>query len=373
VISTGSIGLDVALGIGGVPRGRITEIYGPESSGKTTLALHVIAEAQRKGGIAAFIDAEHALDAHYASRYVARINDPSQSLSLCVCVCRSLTCRVQLLNRSIGVKIDQLLVSQPDCGEQALDIAEALVRQNKVDVVVIDSVAALVPKAELDGEMGDAHMGLQARLMSQAMRKLTGALANSNVVLVFINQIRMKIGVMFGSPEVTSGGNALKFYSSVRLDVRKVAQLKRGDEHVGTQVRVTVKKNKMAPPFREALFDIDFGTGISRTGELVDLGLTCNVLEKSGSWYAYGDKQLGQGRDKAKTTLLEDAALATEIEDKIRNTLLKPASADTHEIAAEPLGGSSDDDDNNNDDSEITSLEHEVARDTEASSDNKQL
>jgi recombination protein RecA len=294
-ISTGSIAVDHAIGIGGFPRGRVVEIYGPESSGKTTLALSVVGQAQRKGGIAAFIDAEHALDAEYAKK--------------------------------LGVDIDNLLVSQPDNGEQALEIAEMLVRSNSVDVVVIDSVAALVPKAELEGEMGDSHVGLQARLMSQALRKLTAIVSKSRTTLVFINQIREKIGVMFGNPETTTGGRALKFYSSVRIDIRRIASLKEGEEVTGSRAKVKVVKNKVAAPFRQAEFDIDYGEGISKNGELVDLGVEHKLVVKSGAWYSYGDLRLGQGRDNAKGFLRENPDLADEIEAKIREKLGLPSSA----------------------------------------------
>ncbi len=285
-ISTGSLGLDIALGIGGLPRGRVVEIYGPESSGKTTLTLHVIAEAQKKGGICAFIDAEHALDPAYA--------------------------------RKLGVNLDELLISQPDTGEQALEIADTLVRSGAVDVVVIDSVAALTPRAELEGEMGDTHVGLQARLMSQALRKLTGSISKSNCMIIFINQIRMKIGVMFGSPETTSGGNALKFYASVRLDIRRIGALKDREEVIGNQTRVKVVKNKVAPPFKQVEFDILYGEGISKVGELIDLGVTGNVVEKSGSWFSYNGTRIGQGRENARKFLLENPHLADEIEAAIR-------------------------------------------------------
>jgi recombination protein RecA len=285
-ISTGSLGLDLALGIGGLPKGRIIEIYGPESSGKTTLALHVAAEAQRKGGTCAYVDAEHALDPGYA--------------------------------RKLGVKIDDLLISQPDAGEQALEIADTLVRSGAVDVLVVDSVAALVPRAELEGEMGDAHVGLQARLMSQALRKLTASVARSNTLVIFINQIRMKIGVMFGSPETTTGGNALKFYASVRLDIRRVGQIKDRDEVVGNQTRVKVVKNKVAPPFKVIDFDIMYGEGISKMGELLDLGVKANIIEKSGSWFSYNSTRIGQGRENAKTFLREHPEMAVEIENTIR-------------------------------------------------------
>ena len=284
--STGSIGLDVALGIGGLPQGRIIEIYGPESSGKTTLALHVIAEAQKKGGICAFVDAEHALDPTYAKK--------------------------------LGVDLDELLISQPDGGEQALEITETLVRSGAVSVVVVDSVAALTPKSELEGDMGDHQVGAQARLMSQAMRKLTGAINRSNCMVIFINQIRMKIGVMFGSPETTSGGNALKFYASVRLDIRRIGALKDRDEIVGNATRVKVVKNKVAPPFKQVEFDIMYGEGISKRGELVDLGVKLGLVDKAGSWFSYGDERIGQGRENAKTFLKDHPEMALEIEDKIR-------------------------------------------------------
>jgi recombination protein RecA len=288
-ISTGSIGVDAALGVGGVPRGRIVEIFGPESSGKTTLSLHIIAEAQMTGGLAAFIDAEHALDAEYAKK--------------------------------LGVDIDNLIVSQPDSGEQALEIAEVLVRSAAIDVVVIDSVAALVPRAELEGEMGEAQMGLQARLMSQALRKLTGVVSKSKTCLIFINQIREKIGVMFGNPETTTGGRALKFYSSVRIDIRRTNQIKEGDEIVGSRVKVKVVKNKCAAPFRHAEFDVGYGEGISKTGELLDIGMEQKLIEKSGSWFSYGDVRLGQGRENAKLFIKENADLAGEIEGKVRKAL----------------------------------------------------
>jgi len=286
-ISTGSLGLDIALGVGGLPRGRVAEIFGPESSGKTTLTLHVIAEAQKAGGTAAFIDAEHALDLTYAKK--------------------------------LGVQVDDLLVSQPDTGEQALEIAETLVRSGAIDVIVVDSVAALVPRAEIEGEMGDAHMGLQARLMSQALRKLTAAISKSQTTLIFINQIRMKIGVMFGNPETTTGGNALKFYASVRLDIRRIESIKEGQEVTGSRVRVKVVKNKMAPPFKQAEFDIMFAQGISKTGELVDLGVEKKVVEKSGAWYSYQGERLGQGRDAVRDFLLSNQPLAREIEGKLRD------------------------------------------------------
>lgn len=285
-ISTGSLGLDIALGAGGVPRGRIIEIFGPESSGKTTLALHIIAEAQKAGGQAAFIDAEHALDIAYARR--------------------------------LGVKTDDLLISQPDTGEQALEITETLVRSGAVDVIVVDSVAALTPRAEIEGEMGDAHMGLQARLMSQALRKLTGAISKSATTLIFINQIRMKIGVMFGNPETTTGGNALKFYASVRLDIRKTNSIKEGEDVIGGRVKVKVVKNKIAPPFRSAEFDIMFNEGISKVGEIIDLGVEKNIIEKSGAWFSYNGTRIGQGRENVKQYLLEHSDTAYEIEQKVR-------------------------------------------------------
>jgi len=285
-VSTGSLGLDIALGIGGLPRGRIVEIYGPESSGKTTLALHTIAEAQKKGGICAFIDAEHALDPIYA--------------------------------RKLGVNIDDLLISQPDAGEQALEIADTLVRSGAIDVLVVDSVAALTPKAELDGEMGDSLPGMQARLMSQALRKLTASISKSRCMVIFINQIRMKIGVMFGNPETTTGGHALKFYASVRLDIRRIGAIKDKDEVVGNQTRVKVVKNKVAPPFRVVEFDIMYGEGISKMGELIDLGVKANIVEKSGAWFSYNGQRIGQGRENAKNFLRENTAMAQEIEQKIR-------------------------------------------------------
>ncbi len=284
--STGSLGLDIALGIGGLPMGRIVEIYGPESSGKTTLTLHCIAEQQKRGGVCAFVDAEHALDPQYA--------------------------------RKLGVDLDELLISQPDTGEQALEITDTLVRSGAVNMVVVDSVAALTPKSELEGDMGDSSVGVQARLMSQAMRKLTGSIARSNCMVIFINQIRMKIGVMFGSPETTTGGNALKFYSSVRLDIRRIGAIKDRDEVVGNQTRVKVVKNKVAPPFKQVEFDIMYGEGISKMGELLDLGVKAGVVEKSGSWFSYGDERIGQGRENAKQYLRDNSRIALEIEDKIR-------------------------------------------------------
>ncbi len=286
VIPTGTLSFDIATGVGGVPRGRVTEIYGPESSGKTTLALHVIAEAQKLGGVAAFIDAEHALDINYAGR--------------------------------LGVNVDDLLVSQPDFGEQALEIAEILIRSGAVDVIVIDSVAALVPKAEIDGNIGDAHMGLQARLMSQTMRKLTGVLNRTNTALIFINQIRMKIGVMFGNPETTTGGNALKFYSSMRVDIRKLAAIKDAQEVVGTRTKVKIVKNKVAPPFKIAEFDIIYGEGISKVGDLLDLGVSLDIIEKSGAWFSYGGERIGQGRENAKSFLKDHPEMVQEIDRKVR-------------------------------------------------------
>ena len=286
VISTGSIGLDVALGIGGLPRGRVVEVYGPESSGKTTIAIHVIAEAQKNGGICAIIDAEHAFDSAYAQK--------------------------------LGVDIDNLLISQPDYGEQALEIADRLILSGALDVVVIDSVAALVPKGELEGEMGDSKMGLQARLMSQALRKLTATISKTNTVCIFINQLREKIGIMFGNPETTTGGNALKFYASVRLDIRRISQIKDGDEAIGNHVKVKVVKNKVAPPFRSAEFDIIFGEGISKLGEIIDMGVELSIIQKSGSWFSYDSNKLGQGRDTVKDLLRDNPELANEIEKKIR-------------------------------------------------------
>lgn len=289
VISTGSIGLDVALGIGGLPRGRVVEIYGPESSGKTTIATHVIAEAQKKGGMCAFIDAEHAFDSNYAKK--------------------------------LGVDVDNLLISQPDYGEQALEIADRLILSGALDVVVIDSVAALVPKSELEGEMGDSKMGLHARLMSQALRKLTATIAKTGTICIFINQLREKIGVMFGNPETTTGGNALKFYASVRLDIRRQTQVKDGDEAIGNHVKVKVVKNKVAPPFRAAEFDIIFGEGISKTGEIIDMGTELGIIQKSGSWYSYNNDKLGQGRDAVKQLMVDNPELAKEIETKIREKI----------------------------------------------------
>jgi len=294
-VSTGSLGLDIALGIGGLPRGRVVEIYGPESSGKTTLTLQVIAEVQRAGGTAAFVDAEHALDPSYAEK--------------------------------LGVNINDLLVSQPDTGEQALEITDMLVRSSAVDVVVVDSVAALTPKAEIEGEMGEMQMGLHARLMSQALRKLTGNIKRSNTIVIFINQIRMKIGVMFGSPETTTGGNALKFYASVRLDIRRIGAIKSGEEVTGNMTRVKVVKNKVAPPFREAEFEIMYGAGISREGEIIDLGSAQGIVEKSGAWYSYKGSRIGQGKDNARTFLQQNKELAREIEDQVRAKLLPPKQA----------------------------------------------
>ncbi len=310
VIPSGSLGLDLALGIGGLPRGRIVEIYGPESSGKTTLALHAIAEAQRRGGTCAFIDAEHAMDPTYA--------------------------------RKLGVDVDNLLISQPDAGEQALEIADTLVRSGAIDVLVVDSVAALVPRAELEGEMGDSHMGLHARLMSQALRKITGSVSRSKCMLIFLNQIRMKIGVMFGNPETTTGGNALKFYASVRLEIRRIGQIKERDEVVGNQTRVKVVKNKLAPPFRQVEFDIMYGEGISKVGELLDLGVKAAVVEKSGAWFSYDSQRIGQGRENAKQFLRDNRHLADSIEVKVRehsgviaNTMLTTNDGDDDAEAAE--------------------------------------
>lgn len=299
VISTGSIGLDVALGIGGLPKGRVVEIYGPESSGKTTLTLQVIAEAQKLGGTAAFIDAEHALDPNYAEK--------------------------------LGVNVNELLVSQPDTGEQALEITDMLVRSGAIDIIVIDSVAALTPKAEIEGEMGDTHMGLQARLMSQALRKLAGNIKRSNVMVIFINQIRMKIGVMFGNPETTTGGNALKFYASVRLDIRRIGAIKKGDEIIGNQTRVKVVKNKIAPPFKQAEFEILYGHGISRLGEIIDLGVQYNIVDKAGSWYSYGDDRIGQGKENVREFLKAHPEMAEEIEGKIRAELLPKKTDDVED------------------------------------------
>jgi len=305
--STGSLGLDIALGIGGLPKGRVIEVYGPESSGKTTLALHTIAEEQKKGGICAFVDAEHALDPQYAQR--------------------------------LGVDVNELLISQPDTGEQALEITDTLVRSGAVSMIVIDSVAALTPKSELEGDMGDAQVGAQARLMSQAMRKLTGSISKTNCMVLFINQIRMKIGVMFGSPETTTGGNALKFYASVRLDIRRIGAIKDRDEVVGNATRVKVVKNKVAPPFKQVEFDIMYGEGISKVGELLDLGVKAGIIEKSGSWYSYGDERIGQGRENAKTFLKEHKQTAWDIEDKIRAAhgleFDRPADLDDKETVLE--------------------------------------
>jgi recombination protein RecA len=308
-VSTGSLGLDVALGIGGLPRGRVIEIYGPESSGKTTLTLHAVAEAQKAGGTAAFVDAEHALDPSYAEK--------------------------------LGVNMEELLVSQPDTGEQALEITDMLVRSGAVDLVVVDSVAALTPKAEIEGEMGDSHVGLQARLMSQALRKLTANIKRSNAIVIFINQIRMKIGVMFGSPETTTGGNALKFYASVRLDIRRTGAIKKGDEVIGNETKVKVVKNKVAPPFKQVMFDILYGEGVSRHGEIIDLGVQQGIIEKSGAWYSYDGNRIGQGKDNVRVFLKENADLADEIETKIRAVLLptrtvagvEPGAAPPHQEA----------------------------------------
>ncbi len=306
VVPTGSLGLDVALGVGGLPRGRVVEIYGPESSGKTTLTLQVIAEAQKLGGAAAFIDAEHALDPAYAAK--------------------------------LGVNVGELLVSQPDTGEQALEIADMLVRSAAVDIVVIDSVAALTPKAEIEGEMGDSHMGLQARLMSQALRKLTANIKRSNTLVIFINQIRMKIGVMFGNPETTTGGNALKFYSSVRLDIRRIGSIKKGEEVIGAQTRVKVVKNKVAPPFRQCEFDILYDEGISREGEMIDLGVALKIIEKSGAWYSYNKDRIGQGRDNVRQFLKENPKVAKEIDTRIREAMIqKTPAVVTTDVAAEEM------------------------------------
>jgi recombination protein RecA len=301
VVSTGSLGLDIALGVGGLPRGRVVEIYGPESSGKTTLTLQVIAEMQKIGGTAAFIDAEHALDVQYASK--------------------------------LGVNVPELLISQPDTGEQALEIADALVRSGSIDMIVIDSVAALVPKAEIEGEMGDSLPGLQARLMSQALRKLTGTIKRTNCLVIFINQIRMKIGVMFGNPETTTGGNALKFYASVRLDIRRIGSIKKNDEVIGNETRVKVVKNKVSPPFREAVFDILYGEGISRQGEVIDLGVQAKIVDKAGAWYSYNGERIGQGKDNAREFLRENPEIALEIENRIRESL---------GVSAMPAGASAD-------------------------------
>jgi recombination protein RecA len=301
-VSTGSIGLDASLGIGGLPKGRVVEIYGPESSGKTTLTLQVIAEAQKTGGTAAFVDAEHALDPAYAEK--------------------------------LGVNVDELLVSQPDTGEQALEITDMLVRSGAVDVIVVDSVAALTPKAEIEGEMGDSHMGLQARLMSQALRKLTGNIKRSNAMVIFINQIRMKIGVMFGSPETTTGGNALKFYSSVRLDIRRIGAIKKGDEVIGNQTRVKVVKNKVSPPFKQAEFEILYGEGISREGEIIEHGVNQGIIEKAGSWYSYGEDRIGQGKENVRAYLKENPEIAATIEAQIRATLMPEK-----EVAEAPEAG----------------------------------
>jgi recombination protein RecA len=300
-VSTGSLGLDLALGIGGVPKGRIIEIYGPESSGKTTLTLHVVAETQKTGGTAAFVDAEHALDPDYASK--------------------------------LGVNLDELLVSQPDTGEQALEITDMLVRSGAVDVVVVDSVAALTPKAEIEGDMGDSHVGLQARLMSQALRKLTGNIKRSNCLVIFINQIRMKIGVMFGSPETTTGGNALKFYSSVRLDIRRTGSIKRGDEVIGNETKVKVVKNKVAPPFKLAHFEILYGEGISREGELIELGVAHNIIDKAGAWYSYNGDRIGQGKENVRGFLRDNPELAEEIEQRIRAEAMPERTAPAEEAA----------------------------------------
>ena len=307
VVSTGSLGLDIALGVGGLPRGRVVEIYGPESSGKTTLTLQVIAEMQKIGGTAAFIDAEHALDIQYAGK--------------------------------LGVNVNDLLVSQPDTGEQALEIADALVRSGSIDMIVIDSVAALVPKAEIEGEMGDSLPGLQARLMSQALRKLTGTIKRTNCLVIFINQIRMKIGVMFGNPETTTGGNALKFYASVRLDIRRIGSIKKNDEVIGNETRVKVVKNKVAPPFREAIFDILYGEGISRQGEVIDLGVSAKIVDKAGAWYSYNGDRIGQGKDNAREFLRENPEIAREIENRIRESLGVNAMAEAAVGASAEVAG----------------------------------
>jgi recombination protein RecA len=307
VVSTGSLGLDIALGVGGLPRGRVVEIYGPESSGKTTLTLQVIAEMQKLGGTAAFIDAEHALDVQYAGK--------------------------------LGVNVPELLISQPDTGEQALEIADALVRSGSIDMIVIDSVAALVPKAEIEGEMGDSLPGLQARLMSQALRKLTGTIKRTNCLVIFINQIRMKIGVMFGNPETTTGGNALKFYSSVRLDIRRIGSIKKNDEVIGNETRVKVVKNKVSPPFREAIFDILYGEGISRQGEIIDLGVQAKLVDKAGAWYSYNGDRIGQGKDNAREFLRENPDIAREIENKIRESLGVAALGEAVVAGAETADG----------------------------------
>lgn len=305
VVSTGSLGLDIALGVGGLPRGRVVEIYGPESSGKTTLTLQVIAELQKLGGTAAFIDAEHALDVQYASK--------------------------------LGVNVPELLISQPDTGEQALEITDALVRSGSIDMIVIDSVAALVPKAEIEGEMGDSLPGLQARLMSQALRKLTGTIKRTNCLVIFINQIRMKIGVMFGNPETTTGGNALKFYASVRLDIRRIGSIKKNDEVIGNETRVKVVKNKVSPPFREAIFDILYGEGISRQGEIIDLGVQAKIVDKAGAWYSYNGEKIGQGKDNAREFLRENPEIAREIENRIRESLGVAAMPDGADNEAEAM------------------------------------
>jgi len=307
VVSTGSLGLDIALGVGGLPRGRVVEIYGPESSGKTTLTLQVVAEMQKLGGTAAFIDAEHALDIQYAGK--------------------------------LGVNVNDLLVSQPDTGEQALEICDALVRSGSIDMIVIDSVAALVPKAEIEGEMGDSLPGLQARLMSQALRKLTGTIKRTNFLVIFINQIRMKIGVMFGNPETTTGGNALKFYASVRLDIRRIGSIKKNDEVIGNETRVKVVKNKVAPPFREAIFDILYGEGISRQGEVIDLGVSAKIVDKAGAWYSYNGDRIGQGKDNAREFLRENPEIAREIENRIRESLGVNAMAETAVGASAEVAG----------------------------------
>ena len=304
VISSGSLAIDIAVGVGGFPRGRVIEIYGPESSGKTTVALHAVAEAQKQGGIAAFIDAEHALDPAYA--------------------------------KNIGVNIDELYISQPDCGEQALEITETMVRSGAVDIVIVDSVAALVPKAEIDGDMGDSHVGLQARLMSQALRKLTAVISKSNCIVIFINQLREKVGVMFGNPETTTGGRALKFYSSVRMDVRRIESLKQAGEVVGNRTRVKIVKNKVAPPFKEAEFDIMFGKGISKEGDILDLAADCGIIVKSGAWYAYNGDKIGQGRENAKTYLRENPLVCEEVEAKVREKFQLDGTAEETDAEGEP-------------------------------------
>ena len=330
-ISTGSLGLDIALGIGGLPKGRVVEIYGPESSGKTTLTLQVIAEAQKKGGTCAFVDAEHALDPDYAEKLGVNVDDlivsqpdtGEQALEV-----------TDMLVRSGA--LDELLISQPDAGEQALEISDMLVRSNAVDVIIVDSVAALTPKAEIEGEMGDSHVGLQARLMSQALRKLTSNIKQANCLVIFINQIRMKIGVMFGNPETTTGGNALKFYSSVRLDIRRIGAVKEGEEVVGNETRVKVVKNKVSPPFKQCEFQILYGEGINHLGEVVDLGVKCGLIDKAGAWYAYNGTKIGQGKANACEYLKENPEIAAEVEQKIRQQLMAPAKPPKQELPADP-------------------------------------